>query len=215
MFTFSKDKYLETLYTRIKTQLELLFNLRKKLKLASQETADLVWRAYRDAREAISVRKDHIPAMLKDVFELFVDSHFKKGLLTLKKLIDEAQKRKIRSAVLQCCAFCGPDSEFDPGKQTTTKFLDFHRITGDDEYENGEGLIICIKWYISILEDGKTAKRDVDTMKKLKTILDDLNKVLIEQARAAQAQQVPTEAAGNNGDVVMTNVAEIDANLVR
>lgn len=182
MFTFSKDKYLETLFTRIRTQLEMLFNLRRRLKksISDKETAELHFKHYRDLREAISVKKDHIPAMLKDVFELFVDSHFKKGLLTLKKLIDEGQKRQIRQAVLNCCAFCGPDSEFEPGKQTTTKFLDLERIASDDEYE-WEGLTICVKWYIGILEGsdgGKTAKRDLDIMKKLKTILEDINRTV-------------------------------------
>jgi hypothetical protein len=40
-------------------------------------------------RNSISVTKETIPAMLKDIFELFVDSHYKKGHLSVKKLIDE------------------------------------------------------------------------------------------------------------------------------
>lgn len=108
-------------------------------------------------RDKISVKKDSIPGILRDIFDLFVDSHSRKSLLTTKKLIDDQQRREIRQAVLQCCAYCGPDSEFESNK-ITSKFLDLSRIT-DDEYFESEGILICIKWYIGILED-RTAKKD-------------------------------------------------------
>jgi len=55
------------------------------------------------------------------------------------------------------------------------------RISGDDEYE-GEGLIICIKWYIGCLEEQhKSAKKDSDSIKKLKAIMDDIDRAMKEQ----------------------------------
>ena len=145
----------------MREQLGHYMSLRNKLKdIASLEKPDALERVnkdYRDLRERISVTKDQIPIILKDIFELFVDSHSKKSLFTSKRLIDDIQKRQIRQAVLLCCAFCGPDSEFEANK-LTSRFLDLARITNDDEYEK-EGLTICIRWYTSILE-GKTVKKD-------------------------------------------------------
>ena len=87
------------------------------------------------------------------------------------------QKRQIRQAVLFCCAFCGPDSEFESNK-ISGNFLDLERIVGDDEYE-GEGLIIGIKWYMGILDD-RSAKKDGDTIKKLRAIVEDFEKTIKE-----------------------------------
>ena len=91
--------------------------MRKKLKealsLKHDATAEKCKKTYKDLRDKISVSKEQIPIMLKDIFDLFMDSHSRKGILTTRKLIDENQKRQIRHAVLLCCAFCGPDSEYD------------------------------------------------------------------------------------------------------
>lgn len=179
MFKYSKDMYLETIASRIDKQLKMYMTIRSTIKQAAPDKAEKLSKQYKELREKISVTKDVIPHPLKDVFELFVDSHFKKSLLSQRRLIDEGQKRLIRQAVLKCCAFCGPDSEFEPSK-ITTRFLDFAKIINDEEYEH-EGLLICIKWYMSILEDNKKqSKKDHETAKKLKGILEDLEKGLRE-----------------------------------
>jgi hypothetical protein len=67
----------------------------------------------------------------------------------MKRLVDDLQKRNIRDSLLKCCAFCGPDSELEQSK-ITSKFLDLSKITLD-EYAY-EGLILSIKWYLSVLE---------------------------------------------------------------
>ena len=107
-------------------------------------------RRYRALREQVQVTKDQIPSMLKDIFDIFVDSHMRKSFLNQRGLIDDHQKRTIRQAVLKSCAYCGPDSDFESDK-ITSKFLDLSRII-DEDYEC-EGLLICIKWFIGILED--------------------------------------------------------------
>jgi hypothetical protein len=89
MFNLTKDKYLETIFERIKQQLENYLKLRKQFKDGKTGNE----KPYRDMREKISVTKDFIPQMLKDIFEIFVDAHHKKSLLSTRKLIDEGQKR--------------------------------------------------------------------------------------------------------------------------
>jgi len=126
-----------------------------------------------------------MPAALRDIFDLLIETHAKRSLLTAKNMIDDMQKRQIRQAVLLCCAFCGPDSEFESNK-ISGSFLDLERIVGDDEYES-EGLIIGIKWYNGILE-ARNAKKDGDTTKKLKTILEEFEKAIKEQQALMRAQ---------------------------
>lgn len=147
-------------------------------------------RNYREMRDKISVTKDQVPNILKDIFELFVDSHHRKSLLSTRKLIDEAQKRLVRQAVLMCCAFCGPDGELESNK-VTTKFLDLARVTGDSDYE-AEGLIVCLKWYSGILVE-RPAKKDAETIKKMKGILEEFEKAakdLLVRADTADANIV-------------------------
>jgi hypothetical protein len=57
----------------------------------------------------------------------------------------------------------------------------------DEEYEN-EGLSICVKWFIQILEQ-KPNKKDQETIKKLKSILDDVERS-IKEAQALQPASV-------------------------
>ena len=126
-----------------------------------------------------------MPAALRDIFDLLIETHAKRSLLTSKNLIDDMQKRQIRQAVLFCCAFCGPDSEFESNK-ISGSFFDLERIVGDDEYES-EGLIIGIKWYMGILDD-RSAKKDGDTIKKLRAIVEDFEKAIKEQQALMRAQ---------------------------
>lgn len=51
---------------------------------------------------------------------------------------------------MKCSAFCGPDSDL-ANEKITSKFLDLSKIH-DEEYEC-EGLLICLKWYMNILEE--------------------------------------------------------------
>ena len=183
MFNLCKNKYLETLFDRIRKNLNLYSSIRRQLKTAlsdpTQKPDDLdsLRKNYYDLRSKISVSKDHIPSILRDIFDLLLETHGKRSHLATKNLIDDLQKRQIRQSVLFCCAFCGPDSEFE-GNKITSKFLDLERSAGDEEYE-GEGLIISIKWFIGILED-RSAKKDSDIIKKLRGILDEFEKSIRE-----------------------------------
>ena len=90
--------------------------------------------------------------------------------------------------MLYTCAFCGPDSD-DESNKVTSRFLDMARIAEDSEYEN-EGIMICIKWYIDIINETKV-KKEGETAKKLKAIQEDFEKLIKDQNLAkAQAMQV-------------------------
>ena len=67
--------------------------------------------------------------MVKEVFELFLESHYSKSFLKKNNLISEVQKKLIRNAVVKVCSLCGPDQETEPGHP---KFLDLSKITDDD-----------------------------------------------------------------------------------
>jgi hypothetical protein len=63
------------------------------------------------------------------------------------------------------------------------------RIAEDSEYEN-EGIMICIKWYIDIINETKV-KKETETAKKLKAIQEEFEKLIKDQNLAkAQAMQV-------------------------
>ena len=120
-----------------------------------QKSQDIAKNAYKDLRDKFSVTKDNIPPMLRDIFEIFVDSHMRKSFISQRKLIDEFQKRIIRQCVLKVCAFCGPDPDFESNK-ITSKFLDLAKIT-DEDYEY-EALTISIKWFLLMLEERSNKK---------------------------------------------------------
>jgi hypothetical protein len=102
LFILSKDKYLETLCHRIKKNLDLYISIRRRLKEAESNPAikpeDVVnlRKCYRDLRDKISVSKDFIPLTLRDIFDLLIETHVKRSLLTVKNLVDDLQKRQIR-----------------------------------------------------------------------------------------------------------------------
>ncbi len=170
LFNLSKDKYVDTLHEKIKRQLDMYMNVRRSMKDPSKspEILEKIRKTYKDLRDKISVTKETIPGLLRDIFDLFVDTHQKKSILANRGLIDELQKRKIRQAVLLCCAFCGPDSEFESSKATTSKFIDLERVAGGDEEYEIEGVCVSIKWYMGILEGHTSIKKNSDTLKKLK-----------------------------------------------
>lgn len=101
----------------------------------------------------------------------------KKSFLYQRKLVDDSQKRTIREALLKCSAICGPDSDFESSK-ITSKFLDLSKVTLD-EYAC-EGMLICIKWYLSFLEESKN-KKDADFYKKLKVTYEEIERALKDQ----------------------------------
>ena len=76
---------------------------------------------------------------------------------------------------MKCCAYCGPDSDLESA-QTSCKFLDLEKLN-DDEYSY-EGLQICLKWYHSVLESRSNVKKDVDTSKKIKIVMEDIDKMV-------------------------------------
>jgi hypothetical protein len=211
----TKDKYIDAIHIRISTLLESYLKLRVQVKNSDSkkpEIRDEINRSYREMKDRMSVTKESIPQILRDIFELLVDSHSRKSLLVSKKYLDEQQKRKIRQAALYCCAFCGPDFELESNK-LSCMFLDFCRIK-DDEYEF-DGLLICIKWYIMILESG-SVKKEAEAIKKLKLICDEFEKISGEQKKqmAVFMKMYPPQVPvlSENSGLAIENS---DANLVR
>lgn len=83
--------------------------------------------------------------------------------------------------MIRCCAVCGPDSDLDLSHngKTSSKFLDFAKIMLDD-YAT-EALMICGKWFMSVLEP-RTQKKEIDLGKKLKIAMEDFEKQVKEAA---------------------------------
>ena len=84
-------------------------------------------------KKELQVTKDNVPSQLKEVFDVFVDVHSKKGFLVQKKLIPEEHKALMIQAVLNACAMCGPDNfayaTGDKPKKNAIKFLDLAKLT--------------------------------------------------------------------------------------
>ena len=136
--------------------------------------------------------KDHVPLALKEVFDIFVEIHSKKGFLVTRKLISLTQKNMLIQSVLNCCAMCGPDNfnpngssalESDKGvkgkandankgaNKAHVKFLDLAKLQ-DAEYQI-EGLMICIQWYLEVL-DKQSMKKNQDFHRKLKSVMEEI-----------------------------------------
>jgi hypothetical protein len=125
VFDLCKNLNIEVLSSSIENQLGKFMQVRK-LVMAAMDKKDSdqnKWKnqSHKHAKETfdkmkkeLQVTKDHVPACLKEVFDVLVEINSKKGFLVQKKLIPEEHKQKIVQSVLNCCAMCGPDN-FVPG----------------------------------------------------------------------------------------------------
>ena len=111
-----------------------------------QQELGLLWRNF---QTHMCINGDSVPSYLKDIFELFIESHNSKQFLKKHEQVTDIQKRAIRQALLKACAVCGPDSQTQDSN-VSTKFIDIGRIQYDDYIF--EGIQICIKWYLIVLE---------------------------------------------------------------
>ena len=75
--------------------------------------------------------------LLRDIFDLFIESHNSKQFLKRNEFVDDLQKRQIRHSLLKVCAVSGPDSEIAPSGKATSKFLDLAKITLDEYVLDG------------------------------------------------------------------------------
>jgi len=97
------------------------------------------------------VSTDSVPTIVRDVFELFLETHNSRQFLKKNNLVSDLQRRVVQKTLLKCCAFSGPDGESGPADQTkvSSKFLDLGKVT-DDEYVL-EGIQISCKWFCEVL----------------------------------------------------------------
>lgn len=143
---------------------------------------------YDKLRKEFQVTKDNVPPQLKEIFDIFVEIHSKKGFLVARGLISDQQRTMIIQAVLNCCAMCGPDSNgatpsISPedklskskspkaSQKSQIKFLDFAKLTVP-KYQI-DGLIICIQWYLEVL-DKQTTRKNQDFHRKLKVVMEEI-----------------------------------------
>lgn len=121
---------------------------------------------YKDLRQKYQAPQQ---PLVKDVFELFLESHYSKQFLSKYSLVTELQKKTIRQAVVKVCALCGPDDETEPGQP---KLLDLTKLT-DDDYQY-EALSVCVKWQCQQLDaNPKKTKKDIDSVKKLQACFEE------------------------------------------
>ena len=62
----------------------------------------------------MQVSSDSIPTIVRDVFELFLETHNSRQFLKKNNLVDAMQRRVVLQTLLKCCAFSGPDGESGP-----------------------------------------------------------------------------------------------------
>jgi len=98
LFEKSKNQYLQVLCEAIATALSKYKQLRNTVIQSMGCKEDNKWKTHsvKQAREGFEsmkrellVTKEHIPYQLKEVFDVFVDVHFKKGFLANKKLVTD------------------------------------------------------------------------------------------------------------------------------
>ena len=70
-----------------------------------------LYHAYTELRQKYHTSSEVIPPILKDIFEIFVDTHNSKMFLRKMELLTGEQQLLLRQSVLKVCAVCGPDSE--------------------------------------------------------------------------------------------------------
>lgn len=174
---------------------------------------------YESMRSQLQVAKDHVPPQLKEVFELFVEVHSKKGFLVTRKLISSQQKSMIIQSVLNCSALCGPDN-FNPKSvsgenqaasllKSHAKFLELTKLQSP-EYQI-DGLMICIQWYLEVL-DRQSQKKNQDFHKKLKTVMEDIkaNQQSGNTGQNAVVKQAKPGTQGVSAGSSAVNVVHVD-----
>ena len=165
-------------------------------------------------RSQLQVTKDNVPTQLKEVFDIFVEIHSKKGFLVTRKLISGQQKNMVIQAVLNCCALCGPDN-FNPKSaigenqaaslmKSHVKFLDLAKLQSA-EYQI-EGLMICIQWYLEVL-DRQSQKKNQDFHKKLKGVMEDIKASQQGSATAAGHSSASKQMKASNQNQAAGNCA--------
>ena len=126
-------------------------------------------------KRSYEATKDNIPSCLKEAFDLFAEINSKKAFIVSKRLLTSDQKQTVNQSVIECCALCGPDNfsvtDTEKKKKSEVKFLDLAKIR--DRENQRECLIICIQWYLEVLEK-QHQKKNMEFSKKLKQILDEM-----------------------------------------
>lgn len=69
--------------------------------------------------------------------------------------------------MLKACAICGPDSEITDSK-VSAKFIDLSKVDLDDYVF--EGIQICIRWYIIVLESSAINEKNENLNKGLTNV---------------------------------------------
>jgi len=168
LFDLSKNMYIEVLSSFIENQLVKYMQVRKTVMQAQEKSqkgaeTENKWKtqSLKQARDIFDrmrreyqVTKDNVPQQLKEIFDIFVEIHSKKGFLVTRKLISDDHRRMIIQSVLNSCAMCGPDN-FNPSTQAApdnekgargkpydaalktqhksqVKFLDLHKLSAAD-----------------------------------------------------------------------------------
>jgi hypothetical protein len=130
---------------------------------------------YNNLRVGVQVSVDNIPQLIRDVFDIFVQTQNSRQFVKRNSLVDDSQKRKIYGMLLKCCAFSGPDGQKTSTDSTkvSSRFLDLGKINQDD-YQF-DGIQICIKWFCEILASSKQ-KKDQDECRKIKATFEEIEK---------------------------------------
>ena len=103
-------------------------------------------------------------------------------------MANDLQTRSIRQALLKACAVCGPDAELTDSKYQSSKFLEFAKVTQEDQVF--EGIQICIRWYAIVLESCalgdqtqnkgaanlKQTTKNVEIQKRLQATLEEIHR---------------------------------------
>jgi hypothetical protein len=130
-FEMTRDAYIQGLFNHIELVFSQYMQIRQLMKEnrapANKQRQNELQNTFRNFRMANSINGDQIPHYLKDIFDLFIETHNSKQFLKKYELVSDMQRRSIRLGLLKACAICGPDSEFSD-VQVTSKFLDLAAI---------------------------------------------------------------------------------------
>jgi len=145
-FESSKNSYVAVLNAAIGHYSSRYLALRQELANPERPVAEKegLKIEFDSLRKEYMTTKEHVPALLREIFELFAEVHSKKGFLVTRKLISEQQRKDIVQAVILCCVLCGPEQLIKGGSgqsakesKKASKALDLSKLQSVDYQHTG------------------------------------------------------------------------------
>ena len=215
VFDLSKTTYLDLITNHADTVCRQYLTLCYELKndVIPLNKRQQLMQSVHQIRSTYNTTIEVIPSLLRDIFEVFVETHNSKQFIRKNQLLSSGQQLKVRESVLKVCAICGPDSDSGSSGKVSSKFLNLAKLS-DRDYQY-EGLRICVSWFEKVLEGTATShnmgtsqaltgkltsrgsKSASDLRRKLLDTFEEIERKVNENELVHQQVEIPVSSIGS------------------